>query len=223
LSAQHSFQQTKPKVFCIGLGKTGTTSIGDALQLLGAKRLTWGRPLSAKLMRAVAHHDFQSLFDTAYQHDALEDFPWPLVYRELDEHFPHAKFILTVRKDPAAWLSALTWQTVGKSRRRLAAYKQIYGHHYPHENAQAFLDRYTSHNEQVTRYFTEKYPAGGKLLELCFERGDGWSELCPFLGLPAPDVPFPHSNRRRRRWYKDIYLNTFMRKRRELLPNSSRR
>jgi hypothetical protein len=106
---------------------------------------------------------------------------------------------------------------VGKSRWRLGAYKQIYGYHYPHENPQAFLDYYAKHAEQVTQYFTEKYPAGGKLLELCFERGDGWDELCPFLGLPMQDVPFPHSNRRRQRWYKAFFLNTLMRKRRELV------
>ncbi len=221
MSVQYSFQQTKPKVFCIGLGKTGTTSIGDALELLGMKRLTWRRPLSAALMRAVARGDFPRLFETAYAYDALEDFPWPLVYRELDAHFPNAKFILTVRKDPAAWLSALTWQTVGKSRRRLAAYKQIYGYHYPHENPQAFIDYYAKHAEQVTQYFADKHP--GKLLELCFERGDGWNELCPFLELPVPDVPFPHSNRRRQRWYKALYLNTFMRKRRDLILHTPRR
>ena len=25
--------------------------------------------------------------------------------------------------------------------------------------------------------------------------GDGWSKLCPFLGKPVPDAPFPHLNR----------------------------
>jgi len=222
LSGQYTFQQTKPKVFCIGLGKTGTTSIGDALEILGMKRLTWGRPLSAELVRAVAGGDFALLFDTAYKYDALEDFPWPLAYRQLDVHFPNARFILTVRKDPTAWLNALVWQTVGKSRRRLRAYKQIYGYHYPHENPQAFMDFYIRHAEEVRRYFTEKYGTGAKLLELCFERGDGWKELCAFLDVPVPDVPFPHSNRRRDRWYKEILLSTFMRHRRMLLIPAQR-
>ncbi|MYB38989.1 MAG: hypothetical protein F4Y26_16720 [Gammaproteobacteria bacterium] len=33
------------------------------------------------------------------------------------------------------------------------------------------------------------------LLVLDFERGDGWPELCAFLGEPVPDTPFPHVNR----------------------------
>jgi hypothetical protein len=31
----------KPKIFVIGLSKTGTTSIGDALEMLGYRRLGW--------------------------------------------------------------------------------------------------------------------------------------------------------------------------------------
>jgi hypothetical protein len=30
------------------------------------------------------------------------------------------------------------------------------------------------------------------LLEM--ELGDGWEPLCQFLGVPVPDVPYPHSN-----------------------------
>ena len=29
-------------------------------------------------------------------------------------------------------------------------------------------------------------------IELCWEKGDGWAELCGFLGVEAPDAVFPH-------------------------------
>jgi hypothetical protein len=29
---------------------------------------------------------------------------------------------------------------------------------------------------------------------LVFEPKDGWKPLCRFLGVPVPDVPFPHLN-----------------------------
>ena len=38
---------------------------------------------------------------------------------------------------------------------------------------------------------------GSALIELCWERGDGWAELCRAIGEPAPDEPFPHANRGR--------------------------
>ena len=34
---------TEPRVFCIGLNRTGTTTLGDACQLLGYSRLGWER------------------------------------------------------------------------------------------------------------------------------------------------------------------------------------
>jgi hypothetical protein len=33
------------------------------------------------------------------------------------------------------------------------------------------------------------------LLVFDLPRGDGWEELCAFLGHPIPDEPFPHANR----------------------------
>jgi hypothetical protein len=30
---------------------------------------------------------------------------------------------------------------------------------------------------------------------VCWETGDGWSALCPFLNEPIPAVPFPFENK----------------------------
>jgi hypothetical protein len=37
----------------------------------------------------------------------------------------------------------------------------------------------------------------GRLLEVCWETGDGRKELCGFLRHPMPDLPFPHGNQGR--------------------------
>jgi len=34
------------------------------------------------------------------------------------------------------------------------------------------------------------------LLRMRLTAGDAWQLLCPFLGLPVPDEPFPHLNAR---------------------------
>ena len=35
----------------------------------------------------------------------------------------------------------------------------------------------------------------GDLLNVCWETGSGWQELCAFLGKPVPEIPFPHENK----------------------------
>ena len=32
-----------------------------------------------------------------------------------------------------------------------------------------------------------------RLLVMDIPAGDGWEKLCPFLGVPIPDAPFPHA------------------------------
>ena len=34
-----------------------------------------------------------------------------------------------------------------------------------------------------------------RLLVIDIVGGDGWEQLCPFLGVPIPEEPFPHSNK----------------------------
>ena len=51
-----------------------------------------------------------------------------------------------------------------------------------------FLKRYFDHNEQVCGYFKDK---PNKLLVMDMSAGDGWDELCPFLGVRKPDCDYP--------------------------------
>ena len=44
----------------------------------------------------------------------------------------------------------------------------------------------------VRRYFAERL----NFIELDWSRGDDWTQLCAFLGVPRPAIPFPHANRR---------------------------
>ena len=44
---------------------------------------------------------------------------------------------------------------------------------------------------EVRRYFSNR---PDDLLELNIAGGQGWEALCPFLGLAAPDQPFPRLN-----------------------------
>jgi hypothetical protein len=55
------------------------------------------------------------------------------------------------------------------------------------------LKRFNDHNEAVRTYFKER---PDDLLVIDMFNGDGWVELCNFLGIEKPPVnAFPHTNR----------------------------
>lgn len=185
-------QYPQNKVFCIGMNKTGTTSIGDALGLLGLKRLGWNGKISGPLTLRWHEGNYQPFVKFTKQYDAFEDVPWCFVYEEMYKIYPNAKFILTERKTPEAWLSSMQShiERVGD----WVGHYLIYGSYDPVKNADKYLERYNNHNEEVINFFADK---PGSLLRLCFENGDGWPELCEFLGLKdIPSFNFPHSNKK---------------------------
>ena len=52
---------------------------------------------------------------------------------------------------------------------------------------------HAAHEARVASFFSDKPP--GKLLDLDVFSGQGWPELCAFLGKPVRDEPFPYLNR----------------------------
>ena len=171
------------KVFCVGFQKTGTTSLAAALKRLGY-RVTgpnWvTRTDLEETVRDLARRK-------AMRVDAVQDNPWPILYRELDEWFPDSKFILSVRASDQ-WLRSV----LGHFGDRKTPMRQwIYGAGSPVGNEAIFIERYERHNRDVQEYFRDRQ---GQLLVLDLSVGFGWNELCAFLGVPAPSGPFPRVN-----------------------------
>jgi hypothetical protein len=177
----------KPKVFCVGFQKTGTTSMAAALEMLGYRTASiFGRdwPL-AELRRSYVSRGLE----LARGYDAVQDMPWPLMYRELDRAFPGARFILTWRETDR-WLASI----VGHFGASPAVLQQLtYGEDAPcpvgHEAR--YREVYDRHNQEVRAYFRDR---PGDFLEMNLSRGDGWEPLCAFLGEPVPAAPFPRTN-----------------------------
>lgn len=176
------------KIFGIGLSKTGTTSLAHALDILGYKTRDYP---------GIEHYSAGDLASVdaglLEAHDALTDTPIPSFYRELDARYPGARFILTVR-DAEGWLKSCKKQFTEK----LAA-KQNEAHN------QLFMDLYgcTAFDEQKFRAGYEAFVAGvmeyfkdrpQDLLVINVVAGEGWEKLCPFLGKPVPEIPFPKAN-----------------------------
>lgn len=177
---------TCPKVVGVGLNKTGTTTLGVCLQHWGFKHIT-----SSKMdFELWSHGDWSRLIRRVGQYDSFEDWPWALIYREIDGAFPGSKFILTRRTDPETWFTSLSKHA---DRTGPTVYRErIYGFSTPYDHQTEHISFYTQHNEAVRSYFAGR---PDDLLEVCWEEGDGWEELATFLGMRPPTLPFPHANR----------------------------
>jgi hypothetical protein len=181
---------TKPfKVFGIGLNKTGTSSLRQALRRLGYRHA----PFSARLVRAWGEGRTAEIDVAADHYDSFADWPWPLVWQRMAERFgERARFVLTLRETPEAWLDSLRSHServrAGGALRRI-----VYGYRFPHGREREHIDFYRRHADAVRGYFAT--PARQHLFrEVCWERGDGWADLAALTGDAAPAVPFPHAN-----------------------------
>ena len=191
-----------------GFGRTGTTSLKQALERLGLgpcyhMQTAMTRPGHARFwIRArgggLTAEDYRRFF-AGYR--STVDWPACEFYCELMAAYPQAKVLLNLR-DADAWYDS--------TRATLFAVKDALPGWFPQSVLRMqdaviwdgwmggrFTDRaaalavYDAHIREVRR----AVPAE-RLLEYRVEQG--WPPLCEFLGVPVPDgVPFPRVNDRR--------------------------
>jgi 3'-phosphoadenosine 5'-phosphosulfate (PAPS) 3'-phosphatase len=185
---------TAAKIFGLGLSKTGTTSLANALEILGYKtRDNMG-------VVKYARGDLSSLdLETVDAHEALTDTPIPSFFRELDARYPNSKFILTVR-DAQGWLTSCRKQfTPSHAATQCEAHRRLFTDLYGSDafDEEGFAAGYRKFVGEVRDFFRDRPQ---DLLIINVVAGEGWEKLCPFLGQPIPDIPFPKANVTRIRW-----------------------
>lgn len=178
------------KVIGIGWAKTGTTTLGACLELLGFNHQ--GRDLA--LAADLESGNYTRILKVALEKESFDDWPWISVYKHLDSVFPGSKFVLT-RRDPQRWVQSYTNMLAKQGRasdgmNRLRS--TLYGLTFPDVTPRQLQDRYERHNAEALAYFQDRRK---DLLVVNWERGDGWGQLCAFLEKPVPDLPFPHANK----------------------------
>jgi hypothetical protein len=180
------------KIFGIGFQKTGTSSLNRALRMLGyraAGGLRINHPKGVSIAPPLSNAKvWPAALAYAQTADAFSDAPWPLLFRQLDAAFPAAKFVLTVRNDER-WIGSMV-RHFGDRPSDVMQWTYEVPCVAGHEDE--CLRVYRAHNEAVRAHFAER---PHDLLEIDFERGAGWRELCVFLGKPVPAAEFPHDNR----------------------------
>jgi hypothetical protein len=205
------------KLIGAGMPRTGTLTQKMALEMLGLGPCY-------HMVDVLADLDQAALWERALQgemhwpeifagYQSTVDWPGGYFYRELADHYPDAKVLLSVR-DPEAWERSVR-ETVwavrnGESLIRLLSSAQAHvnpqwrgflkmidallwkgagtfaaGHAEPAQMIDAML----AHNEAVKR----DIPAERLLV---WSVSEGWEPLCDFLEVPVPGVPLPHINDR---------------------------
>ncbi len=107
------------KIICLGFPKTGTSSLGIALENLGfsvnlfktesLENAAWESEDVETLLR-------NKVFEVLDTHDAIQDAPCAFFHKEFDKAYPGAKFILTQRNTDN-WIKSFGNFFVGKSDR----------------------------------------------------------------------------------------------------------
>jgi hypothetical protein len=187
-----------------GFGRTGTLSLKVALERLGLGPChhmveLFRHPEQIPRWNEAADGaaiDWEALLP-AYR--STLDWPSCHFWRELSDRYPGAKVILTVR-DPQAWYRSAratifrymeeppaddpVAQAQWHLARKIVLEQTFGGSTADPDLAIAAL---TMHNEEVERTIPDD-----RLL--VHEVTQGWEPLCRFLGVPAPDEPFPKVN-----------------------------
>ena len=177
-------------VFCIGLSKTGTTTLNAAMTILGYSAAHWTNPLSGDLITP----------EDAVFFDFMSDIPISYCFEQVYDKFPDARFIYTER-DVEPWSRSLESE-LGHlyDETTFAIFKQvcIFGQKFRDIHNNLYFDHkspkdaYETFDRRVTDFFKDK--PDHKLLRLNIPKTAKWEPLCQFLGLPIPEPPFPWEN-----------------------------
>lgn len=178
----------RPRVFGIGLNKTGTTSLHHAFELLGLNSLHWGGPPIRRLVEAALEEGRPLLDDLDPAIDAFSDVEaLSLNFDRLDAQYPGSRFVLTTRSRED-WLESRR-RHVENNRRRKAA--GDYAGNFLEVDLPAWRELWDTHHDRVRGYFAGR----SDLLELDLTEAPHWDPLCRFLDLPEPEAAFPWKNR----------------------------
>lgn len=196
------------KVFGIGLPKTGTTSLGEALELIGYQVCNENLGSEDEDIEINVRGRMAA---AVQRYDAFQDVPWCSLFEYCDELCPGAKFILTVR-DECRWIHSMGIF----ADRSIPILRLSFGRSVVRSNEQLFLERFRGHNEKVKKHFRER-PNTLLVLPLELPDHEKMQLLTNFLGVTVDQrVKFPRVNVGRRnafRWHLGKIRQIFFRHR----------
>lgn len=203
----------RPKIFCIGLNKTGTTTLAVTMRELG---VPVGNQREAELLFDDWRiGDYSRIIKYCHTARFFQDSPfsYPHFYKELDRAFPGSLFILSVRDNAEQWCGSITrfhGKLFGKdgrvptredlenstyiSKGRVAeTMKAVFNTPVDDPyNREVLIEVYNRHLHDVTEYFKGR---PDDLLVLNVANPSDYSRLCDFIGKAPLRTEFPWSNK----------------------------
>ncbi len=175
----------KPFIFCIGLNKTGTTSLTQALSILGWKS-SHDKNKNDKIIDCflkTGKLEVGSRNTKAYL-DGMIPYYFQQIYAYMQQKQYPCKFILTQR-ELQSWIESRKKHVLRNQN------KPDYKGGFLLIDESSWEKEYKKHYKEVEEFFQDKQ---NEILRMNIIEGDGWEKLCPFLGVPIPNKPFPKLN-----------------------------
>lgn len=181
-----SMRPEYPYVFNIGLNRAGTTSLTEALGILGIDTIHHkhnGIRLY-DLMQQNIRLGCRLFYGLDHLYRGFSDFAGQYFFKLIDQQYPGSKFILTTR-NLDTWLDSRE----RKVRKNIA--NPNYRYYFRSIDRQGWADEYHAFHFAAKQYFAHR---DKDFLIIDIPNGDGWEKLCSFLDKPIPTVLFPNRN-----------------------------
>ncbi|PYH95487.1 hypothetical protein BO71DRAFT_449343 [Aspergillus ellipticus CBS 707.79] len=182
------------KILVLGMPRTGTQSLADALGQLGLGPIYHMREVARNKHQTKWIAALEAKFEGKGSPFGRSEFASFLGGFVLIGAFPNAKIILTVR-DEDKWFDSMMatlwhwWSAPDRPRntsmRSMA--DKYHLHLWRNDFPTSGKESYRKHNSHV-----REIASVDNLL--VYDVREGWGPLCAFLGLEAPTTPFPRSD-----------------------------
>ena len=204
--------RNKGKIFCIGVNKTGTTSLKKAFKELGY--VVGNQWKAEQLLTEYKNGDFDVIAKYCKTAQVFQDFPFsfPKTYEFMDRAYPNAKFILSIRDSSEQWYYSLVkFHSKVFGNGSVPTTKQLKNATYIHKGyawecnrlrfkspesdpykKEMLIKSYEEYNQSVINYFKDR-PQDLLIINLA-EKGS-YQKLIDFLGISSPFDDFPWENK----------------------------
>jgi len=228
------------RVICVGLSRTGTSSLKAALSQLLPGRTYHAMDLLQdinsydtytfwkKLSEDTATSEDIRHFFTSKNYSAVCDIPCLEYWPQISRAFPRARLVLTVR-EPVAWYKSVSTTLLPLAAQinrwsfllRLMCcilYQSTFQIRLLNILFRQIRCKELTQEAAAVRFYSkwnEEVTSAvkpGRLL--VFDVREGWDPLCKFLNLSTPETPFPRLNDSsalvRHQWYITFLISLFL-------------
>ncbi|MFC1649231.1 sulfotransferase [Patescibacteria group bacterium] len=176
----------KSRIFNIGFGKSGSSSLDVAMRILGYKCAHW-KHKDERLLDIITRNQQNSkdLLAGLEEYDYLADFDGHKYYKLIDKTYPGSKYILTLR-NLDTWLVSMEKHVLRNQN------NPDYKYDFLIIQKEKWAKFWKSYQRELVEYFKAR---PNDFLTMNIVAGDGWDKLCAFLDVQIPNKPFPHTNK----------------------------